>query len=78
MGEGGRAVLAIVSSVIGLAVVSVVLSNNAATSQVIGAGGQALSSVIGAATAPVTGGGAGNLLALGNSAFNALGLGSAL
>lgn len=56
MGEGGRAALAIVSSVVGLAVLSVILSARANTAGVLGAAGQAVSGVIGAATAPVSGG----------------------
>ena len=55
MGEAGRAVIAVVSSVIGLAILSVILSARANTAGVIQAGGQALSGVLGAATAPVTG-----------------------
>jgi hypothetical protein len=56
MGDGaGRALLAIVTAVIGLAIVSVVLSNQAQTGTIISDSGQALSSVIGAATAPITG-----------------------
>lgn len=78
MEGGGRAVLAIVSSVIGLAIISVILSSRAQTSQVIAAGGNALSSVIGAATGPVTGattssgalGGGLNLSGLGSLAGN--------
>jgi hypothetical protein len=56
MGEGGRAIVAIVSSILGLGVLSVILSQRAATSSVISSAGTALSSVIGAAEAPVTGG----------------------
>jgi hypothetical protein len=56
--EAGRAILAIVSSIVGLAIISVVLSQQAQTTSVIQAGSQGLASVIGAATAPVTGGSA--------------------
>jgi hypothetical protein len=56
MGEGGRALIAIVSSIVGLSLVAVVLSTRSNTASVIGAGGTALASVLSAATAPVTGG----------------------
>ena len=56
MGEGGRALIAIAASVVGLATISVILSAQAQTSSVISAGGQAFSSILTAATAPVTGG----------------------
>lgn len=55
MGESGRAVIAILSSIVGLSIVAVVLSARANTAGVIGAAGSALASVLGAATAPVTG-----------------------
>jgi PRD1 phage membrane DNA delivery len=45
---------AIVAAVIGLAIVSVIVGKNAQTAGVIQAGGSALSSVIGAAVAPVS------------------------
>jgi hypothetical protein len=56
--EAGRAILAIVSSIVGLAIISVILSAQAQTGNIISTSGQALSSVIGAATAPVSGGAA--------------------
>lgn len=52
------AVLAIVSGIIGLAIISVLVSPKAQTSSVLGASGGALSTVIGAAVSPVTGTGA--------------------
>lgn len=55
MNEGVRALLAFVSAAFGLAIISVILSNQANTAGVIGAGGSALSGVIQAATGPVTG-----------------------
>lgn len=64
MNEGLRALLAFVSAAFGLAILSVIVSHNAATASVISAGGSALSGVINAATSPVTGStvsGAGNL-----------------
>lgn len=55
MGEAGRAVLAIVTSILGLSIVAVILSTRSNTTGVIATAGTALSQVIGAATAPVTG-----------------------
>lgn len=51
------AIIALVSAIIFLAVVSVVLSQKAATTGVISAAGNALSNVIGAAVNPVSGNG---------------------
>jgi len=65
------ATLAIVSGIITLAIISVVLSRNAQTPQVLGAAGSALGTVIGAATAPVMGGG-GNMGG-GSAGFGSLG-----
>jgi hypothetical protein len=48
----------VVALIIGLAVVAVVLSPKATTSQVIQSGSSGLASLITAATSPVTGGGA--------------------
>ena len=45
----------IVGGVIGLAIISVLVSKNAQTPTVLGAAGSALSGVIGAAVSPVTG-----------------------
>jgi hypothetical protein len=45
------------TGIIGLAVIAVLVSRNAQTSQVIGAGGSAFSGALSAAEAPVTGGG---------------------
>lgn len=50
------ALVSIVGAIIGLAALSVVLSPNAHTSQVIKAAAGALSQTIGAAVSPVTGG----------------------
>ena len=57
------ALVSIVVAIIGLAALSVVLSPNAKTSQVIGAGAGGLAQDIGAAVAPVSGG-------LGGAGFN--------
>lgn len=45
----------IIVSVIGLAIVAVLVSNKANTAKVIGASGSGLANVIGAAVSPVTG-----------------------
>lgn len=58
MNNAISAILAIVGGVIGLAIVSVLVSKNAQTPQVLGAGGSALANVITAAVSPVTGTGA--------------------
>lgn len=49
----GPTLITVVGGIIGLAMVAVVVSKNAQTSQVIQGGGTALASVIGAAVAPV-------------------------
>jgi uncharacterized membrane protein YjjP (DUF1212 family) len=56
MGEWGSAAVSVLAAIIGLAIVAVVVSKNAQTSSVIQAGGSALSGIIGAAVAPVSGG----------------------
>jgi hypothetical protein len=55
MGQIGPTLITIVVSIIGLAMVAVVVSKNAQTTQVISAGGSALSKIIGAAVQPVSG-----------------------
>jgi len=59
MNDAVSATLAIVGGVISLAIISVLVSRQAQTPQVLGAAGSALSGVIGAAVSPVTGSGAG-------------------
>jgi hypothetical protein len=59
MDQIGPTALTIIGSVIGLAMLAVVLSQRAATSTVIQSSGSALASVIGAAVAPL-GAGASN------------------
>lgn len=51
----GAGFVAVVVGVIGLAMVAVVVSKNAQTPQVLQGGGTALSQIIGAAVAPVSG-----------------------
>lgn len=57
--EMTTALVTIVTAIIGLAVLAVLVSRNANTAGVIGAGGSALAADISAAVAPVTGGGIG-------------------
>jgi hypothetical protein len=54
MREIGPGFIAIVASIIGLAIVAVLVSKNAQTKDVITGVGSALSGVIGAAVAPVS------------------------
>lgn len=57
MSDIGPTFIAVVSGIIGLAIIAVLVSQKAQTSQVVQGVGTALSSVIGAAVAPVTGSG---------------------
>lgn len=59
MDTATRAILALVGSVMSLAILSVIISKNANTAGVISAASGGLSQLIGAAEAPVTGGGGG-------------------
>lgn len=56
MRDFGNGFLAIVTGIIGLAIVAVLVSRNAQTPQVVTGIGSALSNVITAAVRPVTGG----------------------
>jgi hypothetical protein len=58
MSEGIQAISGILAAIIGLAIVAVIVSNNANTSNVINAGGTAFSGLITAAVSPVSGAGA--------------------
>jgi len=60
----------VILAIIGVAIIAVLVSRNAQTGQVLGAGGNALSQILGAATAPVTGGG---FTGLGAPAFSITG-----
>lgn len=55
MSQIGPAFVAVVTGVIGLAIVAVIVSQNAQTSSVISSGGGALAGIISAAVAPVSG-----------------------
>lgn len=62
MNNAFSVITAILGAIIGLAIISVLISPNAKTGTVIGATGTALSNILRAATAPVTGAAnAGNL-----------------
>ena len=61
MGSLVNSIVVILTAVVGLATLSVVLSKNAQTTQVITAGGNAFSSILNAAVQPVTGNGLGSL-----------------
>jgi hypothetical protein len=52
--KGTDAAIGIVSGIIGLAIVAVIVSRNAQTSNVLQATGSALATVIGAAVSPVS------------------------
>jgi len=54
--EAGNLVSAVVAGILGIAIVAVIVGRNAQTANVITSGGSALSSVIGAAVAPVSAG----------------------
>ena len=55
-GDTGGAFVALIAGVIGLAIVAVIVGKNAQTPTIITNAGTALSGVIGAAVAPVSGG----------------------
>jgi preprotein translocase subunit SecD len=55
MGNVSAAVVAVISGIIGLAIVAVLVSKQAQTPTVISSTGTALSQIIGAAVGPVTG-----------------------
>lgn len=56
-----NSIVTVLVAIIGVAIVAVLVSRNAQTSQVIGAGGQAFSGALGTALSPVTGGSGLNL-----------------
>lgn len=64
MNDITQAIVTILTAIVGVAILAVLVSRNANTSQVIGATGSAFAGALGAATAPVTGastsGGAGS------------------
>ena len=78
MGETGRAVIAIISSVVGLSVLAVLFSARSNTAGVLGAAGGALANVIGAATSPVTGAAPAGAVGYGVGAGLSQGLGAGM
>lgn len=50
-------IVTVLTAIIGVAIIAVLVSRNAQTGQVVQAGGQAFSGVLGTALGPVTGGG---------------------
>lgn len=54
-------VVTILTAIIGVAVIAVLVSKNANTTAVIGAGGNAFTQSLGAALSPITGAGLGSL-----------------
>lgn len=62
-------VVTVATAIIGVAIIAVLVSNRANTSQVIQSAGSAFSTALGTAEAPVTGGGIG-------TGFSNLGLGT--
>lgn len=55
-------IVSIIMAVIGVAIIAVLVSKQAQTSQVLQAGGSAFSGILGAALSPVTGSGAGSVI----------------
>lgn len=62
-------VVTVATAIIGVAIIAVLVSNNANTSKVITSAGSAFGSALSAAEAPVTGGGMGNMNGLNMNAF---------
>ncbi len=63
-------VVTVATAIVGLAIIAVLVSRNANTSGVIGAGGSAFAQDIGAAVSPITGGGFGGGFSTMNSGFS--------
>ena len=57
MGHLGDQVVAILTAIIGVAILAVIVSKNSATTQVIGAGSQFFTNALGTALSPINGGG---------------------
>lgn len=66
-----RGVVTIATAIIGVAILSVIVSRNAQTPAVIQAAGGSFAQMLGAAVSPVTGG-SGAMMPLGVSGFNSL------
>ena len=61
MNKGLEAILTIAASIVGLAIIAVLVSKNANTTGVIKEASSGFANIIGAAVAPVSGGGSNNL-----------------
>ena len=61
MNKIGEQITAVLTAVIGVAILAVIVSKNAQTGSVLSAGGSAFAAILGAAEAPVTGGGVSSL-----------------
>lgn len=55
MSNIGDQIVTVLTAIVGLAIIAVLVSRNAATSQVIGAGGQAFAGALATAVSPITG-----------------------
>lgn len=55
MGKLGEGIITVITAIIGVAIIAVIVSKNAATSQVLSSAGSAFSGILGAAVGPVTG-----------------------
>lgn len=56
MNQAVEAIVTVATAIVGIAIIAVLVSNRAQTSNVISSAGRAFSTAISAATAPVTGG----------------------
>ena len=74
MDQVGPTIITVITSVIGLAMLAVILSQRATTSTVINSSGSALANVIGAAVAPLGGGTNNNATSFSSPANNLGGL----
>lgn len=63
MSEFGTGLIAVISAIIGVAIIAVLVSKNSNTDKVLTAGGNAFSGIIGAAVNPVSGSQFGSLYA---------------
>lgn len=64
-------IIALLTAILGVALVAALMSKNAQTSQVIGAAGSAFNTILGTALSPITGGGGfTNNSALSSSSFD--------
>jgi PRD1 phage membrane DNA delivery len=55
----GESVITVLLAIVGVAIVAVLVSNNANTGSVLGSGGKAFAQALGCAVSPITGGSCG-------------------